>query len=99
MNEFIYEELINAYFDKELTVPIFSEYVPSFRHRRGMKKIFSAFQKRDTAKSRSDQDSCVYSNRRMSTARRVQLLMLVVLCAVLAAGCGIVIIKYRTDLK
>ncbi len=97
MNEFTYEELINAYFDKELTVPIISEYVPSFKHRRGMKKIFSAFQKRDTAKSRSNQDSCVYSNRRMSAARRVQLLLLVVLFAVLIAGCGIAIVNYFSN--
>ncbi len=97
MNEFTYEELINAYFDKELTVPIISEYVPSFKHRRGMKKIFSAFRKRNTAENRSNQDSCVYGNRRISAARRVQLLLLVVLFAVLIAGCGIAIVNYFSN--
>lgn len=97
MNEFTYEELINAYFDKELTVPIISEYVPSFKHRRKMKKIFNAFQKIYTAKSRKNQDSYVYSSRRMSFTRRVQLFLLVVLCAVLIAGCGIAIINYFSN--
>lgn len=94
MNEFTYEELINAFFDKELNVPIISEYVPSFRHRRTMKKIFSAFQNRNTAKSKSDQDSYVYSNRRMTVGQKVRLILLVILCAALIAGCGIAIVKY-----